>query len=35
MNNILKNQIRKTLLVYLDDVTIFTKTFDKYLQTLK
>ena len=35
MNNILKDQIGKTLLVYLDDVTIFTKTFDEHLQALK
>src|SRR5438874_3738565 len=32
MNNILKEQIGKTLLVYLDDVMIFTKTFEQHMQ---
>ena len=35
MNNILKEQIGKTLLVYLDDVTIFTKTFEQHMQALR
>src|SRR3954469_21059836 len=35
MNEVLKEQIGKTLLVYIDDVTIFTRGFHEHLQILR
>src|SRR4051794_6037232 len=35
MNNIFKEQISKTLLVYLNDVMIFTKIFEEYVKALQ
>src|SRR3954453_24210124 len=35
MNEVLKDQIGKTFLVYIDDITIFTRGFHEHLQILR
>src|SRR3954468_17890154 len=35
MNEVLKDRISKNLLVYLDDITVFTRTLDEHLNALQ